>query len=76
MALGAQICVEDNDAIVQSYIMVDPHGRFFPNRMQSPGCDYPPPILAVGAKAAFARISWAASKFESRYPFMRIEAVA
>jgi len=67
-ALGALMCVEDNDDMVQSYIMVDPHGRFFQNRPQGSGYDYSPPILAVGAEAAFGRIAWSTSKFESRYP--------
>ena len=29
--------VEDNDAMVESYIMIDPHGRFFQNGQQHLG---------------------------------------
>lgn len=74
--LGAVMCVEDNDDMTQSYIMVDPYGRFFQNRRQGPSYDYSPPILAIGAEAAFARVAWSASKFESRYPSIRIEVAA
>lgn len=75
-ALGALMCVEDNDDMVQSYIMVDPHGRFFQNRPRRAGYDYSPPILAVGVEAAFERIAWSSSKFASRYPVIRIEVAA
>jgi len=75
-ALDPLMCVEDNDDVVESYIMVDPHGRFFQNRPQGRGYDHSVPMLAVGVAAAFARITWSARKFESRYPSIRIEAGA
>jgi radical S-adenosyl methionine domain-containing protein 2 len=66
------MCVEDNGDMVQSYIMVDPHGRFFQNRVDGPGYDYSPPIIDVGALAAFDRMKWSSDKFASRYPSINI----
>lgn len=74
--LGDIMCVEDNDDMVQSYIMVDPHGRFFQNRTDGPGYDYSQPIINVGALAAFNRMKWSANKFASRYPSINIRAAA
>lgn len=42
-ALDSIMCVEGNDDMVQSYIMVDPHGRFFQNRIVGAGYDYSQP---------------------------------
>lgn len=73
-ALGDIMCVEDNDDMVQSYIMVDPHGRFFQNRVAGAGYDYSPPIIDVGARIAFERMKWSAEKFASRYPRISVPA--
>jgi radical S-adenosyl methionine domain-containing protein 2 len=59
--------VEDNDAMVESYVMVDPHGRFFQNGQSQFGYAYSVPILDVGAKEAFQSITWSAKKFAARY---------
>lgn len=59
--------VEDNDAMVQSYVMVDPHGRYFQNGQREFGYNYSAAILDVGAKEAFQSISWDAGKFAARY---------
>ncbi len=59
--------VEDNDAMVNSYVMVDPHGRFFQNGQQQLGYAYSPPILDVGAAEALRTITWSAEKFNARY---------
>lgn len=50
-----------------SYIMVDPMGRFFRNRVGAGGYDYSPPILQVSVAQAFAQMGWSALKFERRY---------
>lgn len=75
-ALGAIMNVEDNDDMVESYIMVDPHGRFFQNRPHGRGYAYSLPILTVGARAAFEQIRWSVRKFESRYPTIRLASAA
>ncbi len=75
-ALSNIMCVEDNDDMVQSYIMVDPHGRFFQNRTGQKGYDYSASIIDVGALAAFESMKWSAQKFSARYPGIEIQAVA
>lgn len=75
-ALSNIMCVEDNDDMVQSYIMVDPHGRFFQNRTGRAGYDYSASIVEVGARAAFEGMKWSAEKFSARYPRFSIKAVA
>lgn len=75
-ALADVMCIEDNDDMVQSYIMVDPHGRFFQNRTGATGYDYSASIIDVGARAAFERMKWSAEKFSARYPHSSIQAIA
>ena len=60
--------VEDNQDMVESYIMVDPQGRFFQNSPCSPGYEYSQPILEAGAEAAFDQVNFDVEKFCSRYP--------
>ena len=66
-ALGSLISAEDNRDMVESYIMLDPLGRFFQNSLAGKGYRYSDPILDVGADAAFRQISWLADKFQARY---------
>lgn len=66
-SLADVMVVEDNDDMHGSYIMVDPTGRFFQNRLGKFGYDYSPSILQVGAGEAFSRIGWSALKFDGRY---------
>lgn len=68
--LGSLLSVEDNRDMTESYIMVDPFGRFFQNRpTPSPGQPYiySEPILEIGADAAFAQIDFNATRFAGRY---------
>ena len=60
--------VEDNQDMVESYIMVDPQGRFFQNSPCSAGYEYSQPILGVGAEKAFSQVNFDVDKFSSRYP--------
>ncbi|MEQ6886474.1 viperin family antiviral radical SAM protein [Salicola sp. Rm-C-2C1-2] len=59
--------VEDNQDMVESYLMLDPQGRFFQNSPCSAGYEYSQPVLEVGAEKAFKQISFNASRFCSRY---------
>jgi radical S-adenosyl methionine domain-containing protein 2 len=59
--------VEDNAGMAESYIMVDPHGRFFQNALGRKGYDYSAPIHEVGATVAFPQVSVSSQKFCSRY---------
>lgn len=53
---------------MESYIMVDPQGRFFQNSPCSAGYEYSQPILGVGAEKAFSQVNFDVDKFSSRYP--------
>jgi radical S-adenosyl methionine domain-containing protein 2 len=61
---------EDNQEMTESYIMIDPLGRFFQNMPPAAGSGgyrYSSPILDVGIESAFSSIRFSASKFASRY---------
>lgn len=67
-ALDTIMSVEDNDSMTESYIMIDPLGRFFQNAAAGDGqYRYSHQILQVGAREAFAELTWSESKFFSRY---------
>lgn len=59
--------VEDNQDMVESYIMVDPQGRFFQNSPCDAGYQYSQPILDVGVAKAFEQVSFDADRFVARY---------
>jgi radical S-adenosyl methionine domain-containing protein 2 len=61
------IVVEDNTDMTESYIMIDPHGRFFQNAEGRKGYQYSQSIFEVGVAAAFSQIEWSFDKFCSRY---------
>lgn len=61
------ISVENNSDMVESYIMIDPRGRFFQNSLRGDGYRYSEPIVDVGAETAFHQINWLAEKFQARY---------
>ncbi|MCK6376510.1 MAG: viperin family antiviral radical SAM protein [Zoogloea sp.] len=65
--MGLPMCVEDNHDMSQSYIMIDPQGRFFQNAPTLKGYRYSRPILEVGVGSAFAQIEFEADGFVSRY---------
>ncbi len=66
------ITSEDNDEMKNSYIMIDPKGRFYQNT-KIKGHDYSQPILDVGCAEAFQQISFDLEKFIARYPEMLTE---
>lgn len=61
--------VEDNQDMTESYLMVDPMGRFFQNAAGASvsGYRYSQPILEIGASEAFASMRFSAPKFLFRY---------
>jgi len=59
--------VEGNQDMQESYIMVDPQGRFFQNSPCSAGYEYSQPILEVGAEKAFEQVNFDIERFLSRY---------
>ncbi len=61
------MCVEDNDVMSESYIMIDPHGRFFQNAVGRQGYFYSEPIDQIGARSAFKAWRFAVGSYASRY---------
>jgi radical S-adenosyl methionine domain-containing protein 2 len=67
---AALLCAEDNHEMRESYLMVDPYGRFFQNGGQKDegGYSYSQPILVDGAASAFGSVQFAPDRFRARYP--------
>lgn len=61
------MCVEDNADMAESYLMIDPHGRFFQNALGRKGYVYSPPILESGVASAYSHTGMSVLKFSSRY---------
>ncbi|MCB6185083.1 viperin family antiviral radical SAM protein [Leeia sp. TBRC 13508] len=63
------LSVEDNHDMHESYLMIDPYGRFFQNKpqLEGQGYNYSQPILEVGAAAAFAKMTFDIERFIARY---------
>ena len=58
---------EDNDCMKNSYLMIDPYGRFFFNK-EVGKYGYSDPILEVGIEKALEKIDFSEEKFNARYP--------
>lgn len=65
--LGDVLCIEDNTEMVDSYVMIDPLGRFFQNALGQSSYRYSCPIPEVGVDQAFAAVGMATAKFCARY---------
>ncbi|MCF6305518.1 MAG: viperin family antiviral radical SAM protein [Rhodobacteraceae bacterium] len=61
--------VEDNHEMLESYIMIDPNGRFYQNGNQSiqDGYQYSDPILDTGLAHAFSGMRFLPNRFAARY---------
>ena len=57
---------EDNECMENSYMMIDPYGRFFFNKKDGE-YGYSRPILDVGIEQALAEIDFDMTKFTNRY---------
>jgi radical S-adenosyl methionine domain-containing protein 2 len=64
---GFETFVEDNVDMFDSYIMIDPMGRFYQNSDYGDSYISSFPILEVGAEAAFRQVVFDRKKFEDRY---------
>lgn len=76
--LGSVMSVENNSAMTESYLMIDPLGRFFQNNREIKTGDsytYSLPILQCGADAAFQQIGFDPDKFAARYSSFPEEAI-
>jgi len=63
---GKNTIVEDNEDMTQSYLMIDPYGRFFQNG-SGRSYTYSAPIHEVGLERALSQIDFDVEKFGSRY---------
>ena len=61
---GIAIVPEDNDMMTESYVMIDPAGRFFDNVQGS--YNYSKPILEVGVERALEDVSIDSKQFHKR----------
>jgi len=61
--------VEDNSEMLESYIMIDPLGRFYQNGQDTRknGYQYSSPILEEGASTAFSGMRFSTSRYTARY---------
>lgn len=68
-SLGGVISIEDNKDMRESYLMIDPLGRFFQNSqlIAGHGYDYSHQILDVGVEKAFSQMVFDHGKFCARY---------
>jgi radical S-adenosyl methionine domain-containing protein 2 len=60
------VAIEDNAAMYNSYLMIDPYGRFFCNAPNQT-YHYSPPILDIGIDTALKSIDFDYQKFQNRY---------
>jgi radical S-adenosyl methionine domain-containing protein 2 len=63
----SMMCAEDNTDMSESYIMIDPLGRFYQNATEHKGYNYSSPIMDVGIAEAFSQVLFSSSRFCSRY---------
>lgn len=61
---GLSVVPEDNDTMSNSYVLVDPLGRFYSNTRWPH--EYSAPILEVGAQTALRQVDFDHDKFERR----------
>ena len=61
------ISSEDNDEMTDSYLMIDPIGRFFQNSILGSGYSYSTPIVNTGIEEALNDINFDPQKFHGRY---------
>lgn len=61
------VFTEDNNRMKESYIMIDPLGRFCQNADNNKGYVYSDSILEQGTEKAFKQIAFDRVKFEQRY---------
>lgn len=66
-SLSDVIVVEDNDDMWQSYLMLNPEGKFYQNSGPCEGIKQSPSILEVGIREALSHINFNPETFAKRY---------
>lgn len=65
--LGDILCVEDNTEMVESYVMIDPFGRFFQNALGQSSYRYSCPIPEIGVDQAITAVGMNPAKYCARH---------
>nr|WP_067297728.1 viperin family antiviral radical SAM protein [Marinobacterium profundum] len=73
--LGPMIVEEDNQDMRQSYLMIDPEGRFYQNDEAGKGYILSSPIRQVGVESALTQIPFDPEAFARRYQLIPLQAV-
>ncbi|GGO77599.1 radical SAM protein [Marinobacterium nitratireducens] len=73
--LGTMVVEEDNQDMRQSYLMIDPEGRFYQNGEAGQGYILSSPILQVGVARALTQVPFDAEAFARRYQLIPVQAV-
>ncbi len=69
--ISCPVFVENNDEMTNSYLMIDPLGRFYQNSNANDNYIYSEAILQVGIERALSQIVFDRNKFENRYVSMQ-----
>lgn len=64
---GRRMIIEDNTSMSQSYLMINPEGRFYQNGQPRKGYATSAPILETGVAHALSQISFDPPRFAGRY---------
>ncbi|HBK3325505.1 TPA: radical SAM protein [Vibrio parahaemolyticus] len=64
---GLPISPESNNTMTESYLMIDPNGRFYQNNNGMSGYSYSERITDVGVEAALSQVNFNCNRFKSRY---------
>lgn len=67
--LGLPVFAESNSAMTESYLMIDPQGRFYQNSSSGVGYQFSDCINQCGVDAALAQIKFNTETFSSRYEY-------
>lgn len=73
--LGLPIFAESNSTMTESYLMIDPLGRFYQNSKNASGYQYSSSINLCGVESALAQIAFNPKTFLSRYRPIDIDVV-
>ncbi|MFA0237891.1 viperin family antiviral radical SAM protein [Vibrio sp. 10N.222.55.C7] len=65
--LGLPVFAESNSTMTESYLMIDPQGRFYQNSANKSGYKYSENINLCGVESALAQIQFNPRTFASRY---------
>ncbi|MFS1421634.1 viperin family antiviral radical SAM protein [Shewanella sp. 10N.286.48.B5] len=73
--LGLPLFAESNSTMTESYLMIDPLGRFYQNSVNSSGYQYSDRINQCGVESALAQIAFNPITFLSRYRQIDIDVI-